>query len=240
MNDPGQHAWFSTALGRAVLEREARVVADALGDVFGFELLQIGCWGGGAALSAQARTQHRRCLAPDAAGPGAVRCGYDALPVATSSVEAVLLPHTLEHAAHPHALLREVERVLMGEGTVIACGFNPIGPWGVRHLLARRTFPPPVARLLNEGRLRDWLGLLGFEVTDLRRYLFVPPWPQRISAGGRDWLERHGARVAPPLAGAYLLKARKRVRALTQIRPAWRRAPVVVGGVAEHAPRNAA
>ena len=116
MNDHRQQSWLETPLGAAVLELEASVLADALGDVFGFELLQLGCWGSNGELCAQARTQHRWCLAPDASGPVAIRCDYDALPIASNSVEAVLLPHTLEHAPHPHALLREVERVLVGEG----------------------------------------------------------------------------------------------------------------------------
>jgi SAM-dependent methyltransferase len=240
MSDARQPAWLETPLGAAVLDLEEQVLADALGDVFGFELLQIGCWGASNELCAQARTQHRCCLAPQASGPGAIRASYDALPIGSSSVEAVLLPHTLEHAPHPHALLREVERVLVGEGHVLVCGFNPLGPWGVRHLISRGRFPPPATRLLSEGRLRDWLGLLGFEVTGARRYLFAPPWTQRLSARSRAWLESHGPRFAAPLAGAYLVKARKRVRALTPIRPAWQRAPSVVGGIAEPTSRNAA
>jgi len=68
----------------------------------------------------------------------------------------------------------------------------------------------------------------------------VPPWNQRLSARSRAWLESRGPRFAAPLAGAYLVKARKRVRALTPIRPAWHRAPAVVGGLAEPTSRNAA
>ena len=240
MNQAAHHAWLDTPLGTTVLDLEARLLADALTDVFGFELLQVGCWGANGELCAQARTQHRCCLAPAASGAAAIRAHYDALPIASASIEAVLLPHTLEHAPHPHALLREVERVLMGEGHLLVCGFNPLGPWGVRHLASGGRFPPPAARLLSEGRLRDWLGLLGFEVTDARRYLFAPPWTQRISERSRAWLESRGSRFAGPLAGAYLVKARKRVRALTPIRPVWHRAPAVVGSVSQPTSRNAA
>jgi SAM-dependent methyltransferase len=237
MNDASVKAWFESSLGSALLELEQQVLADALADVFGFELLQLGRWGAGVDLCAAARTQHRCILAPDATGPGAIRAQFSALPIATASVEAVFLPHTLEYAAHPHGVLREVERVLTGEGHVLACGFNP---WGVRHLVSRGRFPPPTQRLISEGRLRDWLVLLGFEVVDARRYLFVPPWRQRLSVRSRAWLESSGPRFAAPLAGAYLVKACKRVRALTPIRPAWQRAPAVVGGLAEPTSRNAA
>jgi SAM-dependent methyltransferase len=240
MNDASVKDWFDSSLGAALLELEQRVLADALADVFGFELLQLGRWGAGADLCGAARTQHHCVLDPDAAVPGSIRAEFSALPIAAASVEAVLLPHTLEYAAHPHGLLREVERVLTGEGHVLVCGFNPFGPWGVRHFASRGRFPPPTGRLISEGRLRDWLVLLGFEVVEARRYLFVPPWQQRFSARSRDWLESRGPRFAAPLAGAYLVKARKRVRALTPIRPAWQRAPAVVGGLAEPTSRNAA
>ena len=240
MNDAAVKAWFDSSLGTALLELEQRVLADALADVFGFEMVQLGRWGSGAGLCAAARTQHRCVLDPEAAGPGAIRAEFAALPIATASVEAVLLPHTLEYAPHPHRVLREVERVLTAEGHVLACGFNPFGPWGVRHFASRGRFPPPTLRLISEGRLRDWLVLLGFEVVDARRYLFVPPWQQRLSSRSRAWLESRGPRVAAPLAGADLGQACKRVRALTPIRPAWQRAPAVVGGLAEPTSRNAA
>jgi SAM-dependent methyltransferase len=231
--------WLDGPLGASVLELEKRILADALADVFGFELLQIGEWGHRDELSASARTQHRCWLAPEAGGHGGIRAHFDELPIATASIEAVLLPHTLEYAQRPHELLREVERVLVGEGQLLICGFNPLGPWGLRHLLSRR-FPPTSTRLLSEGRTADWLSLLGFEVVESCRYLFAPPWRQRLSGRTREWLERRGPQLASLLAGAYLVKARKRVRALTPIRPAWSRKPAVVGGLAEPTSRNAA
>ena len=232
--------WTDSTLGRTVLELERELLSTALGDVFGFELLQVGCWGPPRALLGAARTQHARWLAPDADGPGAVRCEFDALPIASASVEAVLLPHTLEYAPRPRELLREVERVLTGEGRVLVCGFSPFGPWGLRHAVSRSRFPEPCVRLFGEHRIRDWLELLGCEVESTQRYLFAPPWRHSIAPQRRRWLEQHAGRLAPPLAGAYLVKARKRVLARTPMRPVWRGAPVVVGGLVEPTSRNAA
>ncbi len=90
--------WLESPLGAAVFALETRLLQDELADVVGFELLQIGRWGDSAQLCQGARTQHRACIAPDAAGRNAIRAHFDALPIATNSVEAVLLPHTLEHA----------------------------------------------------------------------------------------------------------------------------------------------
>lgn len=232
--------WLDTPLGRTVHELESELLAEALADVFGFELLQVGSWGPAESLYGSARTQHRCCIAPDAEGPGAVRACYERLPIASASVEAVLLPHTLEYAADPHELLREVERVLVGEGHVLICGFNPWGPWGVRHLASRRRFPPTAARLLGERRIADWLQLLGLEIVSSRPYLFASFWSKRLSGRSRGWLERHGPSLAAPLAGAYLVKARKRVVGLTPIYRSRARRPLVVVGAPEPTSRNAA
>jgi SAM-dependent methyltransferase len=238
---PCTDPWLETPLGTTVLALETRILQEELSDVVGFELLQVGRWGDPGQLCAAARTQHRSCIAPDASGPGAIRAEYDALPVASASVEAVLLPHTLEHAPRPHQLLREVDRILVGEGNVIICAFSPWSPWGARHHLASGQFPPPAARMLSERRTRDWLSLLGFEIVSARRYLFAPPWTQRMFGGRPDsWLERQGPLLAAPLAGAYLLKARKRVHAVTPLRPAWTHRPVIVGGAPEPTTRQAA
>ncbi len=237
---PPTQRWLETPLGAAVLARESALLHDALGDVFGFELLQVGSWGPAGRLVAGARTQHRCWIAPDAHGPGAIRAELHHLPIASASVEAVLLPHTLEYAPNPHELLREVERVMVGEGHVLVCGFNPRGPWGVRHLVSRHRFPPPAVRLMSETRVRDWLRLLGFEVVHAQRYFFAPPWSQALPGRSRGWLERRGPVLAPPLAGAYLLKARKRLPTLTPIRPVRSRRPVVVVAAPEPTSRNAA
>jgi SAM-dependent methyltransferase len=232
--------WLASRPGRTLLDFESHVLSEALSDVVGFEMLQVGRWGEGTRLASHARAQHHWLVAPDATGRGAIRAEYDALPIATGSIEGVLLPHTLEHASNPHEILREVERVLMGEGQVAICGFNPYGPWGLRNWLSRGRFLPHAERLLGEGRIRDWLRLLGFEVTLSQRFLFVAPWRRHGGADHGSWIERRGPELFAPLSGAYLVKARKRVRALTPIRPVWHRVRTVKVGAAEPTTRNAA
>ncbi len=240
MDESSISEWLASAAGNALLQFETRVLQEALSDIVGFEMLQVGRWGDDARLASYARTQRQWLVAPDAQGPGTVRASYDALPIATGAVEGVLLPHTLEYAPNPHELLREVERVLMGEGRVAICGFAPLGPWGLRHKVSRGRFLPYASRLLGDGRIRDWLRLLGFEIELSQRFLFVTPWRGRRRGDPDGWLERRGPELFAPLAGAYVLKARKRVRALTPIRPAWQRVPLVKVGVAEPTTRNAA
>jgi SAM-dependent methyltransferase len=230
------HSWLRTPLGQRVYALERKLAAEALAQVFGWQLLQIGLWGDDDALIAEARTQRKSVLAwhggRPAERPGVIRSRPDSLAIASDCVDAVMLPHTLEYEPEPHEILREVGRILSGEGHLIVFGFRPLSSWGLRHWVAKDGFPPGTERLLSEGRLRDWLKLLGFEVVDARRYLFTLPWGS-AAPSAHSFFERTGRILWPLFAGGYLIKARKRVYALTPIRPRWRLRPKVVGGLIE-------
>jgi len=233
--------WLSSPLGRRVHALECKHAGAALAQVFGWQLLQIGHWGDDGALLSEARTQHKTILArawPEPlAGISRVQSRTDALAIAADSVDAVFLPHTLEHEPDPYALLREVERILMGDGCLVVLGFRAASFWGMRHLFARNGFPPGTERLLGERRVRDWLKLLGFEVIDAQRYLFTAPWGKAAPSAQR-FAETIGGNLWPFLAGAYLLKARKRVYTMTPVRWRWRKPAQVVGGLIEPARRG--
>lgn len=232
----GLHEWLRSPLGMRLYTLERKLASEALAQVFGWQLLQIGLWGDGDGLIEDARTQRRSVLAwhgqrMDPAVP-TIRSRTDSLAVASDSVDAVLLPHTLEYEPDPHEILREVGRILSGEGHLIILGFRPLSSWGLRHLFARDGFPPGLERLIGEWRLRDWLKLLGLEIVDARRYLFTMPWGS-AAPSSESFFERAGSHVWPMFAGGYMIKARKRVYTLTPIRPRWRLRPAVVGGLVE-------
>ena len=213
-SDRALSEWLEGALGHHVLREEAAVVRNALDDVFGFEFLQVGSFGPGGALLAGARMPHTMLVSPHPQAGTTLCAPLDMLPFASDSIDAVLLPHTLELAADPYAVLREAERVLCAEGCLLICGFNPWSGWGARRLFARAMrrspFPPQACRLLTEGRLRDWVALLGFDVDRVAGYLGSLPFARSAAAEGHE--------RAPLTAGAYLLKARKRVQTMTPVR----------------------
>jgi SAM-dependent methyltransferase len=222
--------WFESPLGARVLRDETALARLALDDVFGFELLQMGTWGPGRPLLAAARTQHTTLVAPDLA-PGVTLCApLASLPFASDTIDAIVLPHTLELVEDPYAVLREAERVLCAEGCLLIGGFNPWSGWGVRRLFARalrrQAFPPGTRRLLSERRLRDWVALLGFDVACVYGYMALLPL---ASAAGRGEFAPHAAWRS----GAYLLKVRKRVQTLTMVRPLRRARKRVLVAVAE-------
>jgi SAM-dependent methyltransferase len=230
--------WLQTPLGAALCKSEQAVVADALEQVLGLQLLQLGAWGAPESFLEHARTT-RRMLVDPLPGPGvAMRCDPAQLGVAAGSVDALLLPHTLELHAQPHEVLREAARVLAGEGRLVVLGFNPHGLWGARRAASRGRFPGGTHRFIGEGRLGDWLALLGFEMEISRRYGYLLPFARTAGRDGR--LEALGARYWPRLSAGYLIVARKRVYTFTPARPARTRQRAVVGGLVEPMSRSIA
>ena len=213
------------------MHEEALLAREALEDVFGFDLLQIGHWGQERFLLGGVRTQHATVVAEQSYAGVALNAHFDALPFASDSIDAVLLPHTLELVDDPYAVLREAERILRPEGRLLICGFNPWSGWGLRRAITRTfhgaTFPPDIQRLISEMRLKDWVALLGLDVDEVKGYLGLIPL-----VGPTVPPQTHVARPSL-VCGAYLLKAHKRVQTLTMVRPKWRALPRVRVGAAE-------
>jgi SAM-dependent methyltransferase len=234
-------AWWETAIGRALLAAESELLGEALEDVFGWELLQVGAWGSGRELLAGSRARRQSLIAGAAfSGSANILARPSQLPVTSDCIDAVLLPHTLEFAPDPYAVLREVDRVLVGEGQLLVLGFRPWSLWGMRARWSRSGFPPGMRRVLSERLLREWLVLLGFEVVAARRYLYLSPWSRGLARGeGTGRMLRAGLTYPLP-AGAFLLKARKRVYTLTPVRGRFREKPAVIGGLVKPTTRSQA
>ena len=225
-------AWFDSPLGRVLLEREHAVVGSALEDVFGRQFLQLGHWGPPSTFLPLARTPRAAIVAEPGARGGCVSHAAQ-LAIQSQSVDAVLLPHTLEFELEPHTVIREVDRILVGEGHALVLGFEPLGPWALRNYLKRGGFPPGLVGTLSRRRLRDWLSLLGFDIIETRRFLHAPPVAGLDNVALGRGIEGLGARLDGRFGSAYLIKARKRIYTLTPIRPRRRPLAKLSGAVVE-------
>jgi len=126
-------------------------------------------------LCGASRVSHCIVISPDTGEAANLYAGGDRLPLASESVDVFVLPHTLEFHPNPHALLREVDRVLIPEGHVVILSFNPWSLWGVfRVLLGWRKQMPWCGQYYSRPRLRDWLSLLGFDYRCGRQIFFKP------------------------------------------------------------------
>ncbi|HLU76688.1 MAG TPA: class I SAM-dependent methyltransferase [Burkholderiales bacterium] len=210
--------WFGTPKGAYVLEWELTQFDNAVEDVFGFIAVQVGS--PKLDFLRANRVPVRTCIG----GPGCGVLGEPfALPLASQSVDLIVLPHVLEFSAMPHQILREAERVLRPEGHIVISGFNPLSLWGVKRMIShRRGEYPWSGDFIGLLRLRDWLKLLGFELNGGRFGCYAPPfsttkWLQRFS-----FMESAGDRWWPIAGGVYVVRAVKRVYGMRLLQPDWK------------------
>jgi SAM-dependent methyltransferase len=234
--------WYRRCVGRALEAAEADELAAILPRLYGHHLLQVTSLSG-RDLAAHSAVVHRVFVDPQGPGEGLpvhLRAKPDALPVASDSVAAVILRHTLEFEDNPYQILREVDRVLVADGHVLIFGFNPYSLWGVWRLLRwSRHSGAWGGRVLAPGRVRDWIALLGFEIMATRYHFYRPPIDHARLIDKLGGLEGLGRRFWPALGSGYLLVGRKRVMPLTLIKPRWRpRRGLVPGGVIEPSARG--
>jgi SAM-dependent methyltransferase len=218
-------AWFDTDLGRALLAAVLQRLGTLLPTLFGYHVVQLGLFRDRPLMLAS-RISHQIVANIDtkqvATGEHALLCAPDALPIAADSVDVLLLPFVLEFEASPHEVLREVDRVLIAEGHVVIVGFNPVSCWGLwRILLSWRDVMPWNGRFLRFGRLKDWLTLLGFEVTHVSRVFYRPPVRSPRLLRNLGFLEVLGRKLYPILGGSYVIVARKRLQRVIPIRTQW-------------------
>ena len=179
--------WLQTPLGEALLQREARLVEEALDGIFGEQCLQLGLWGDNRTFLRFTRTQHCSLIAERAEGEPSAIAEMHRLPVESDSLDAVLLPHTLDYTDRHHAILREVDRVLRPNGHVLILGFKPGGLWGLRRLLPGAGLPPGADHLISDRRLKDWLQLLDMRIQGAAHYFFHWPLPGNKVRGSIRW-----------------------------------------------------
>jgi len=207
--------WWQSPLGHSVLEQEKSAIQSLSTHFHGHYQLQTGIKH--ALLPSVSRPNIQKVMAnaADVHGDSA------SLPFKCHSIDTLLLGHVLEFSSDPHQVLREAERVLVSDGTIIICSFNPWSLWGLRRLFSWQDLPPWQGRFFSQTRIKDWLALLNFEVVCTEHLLFRPPiqsekWFQRIKI-----IERWGKRLWPLFSGASILIATKRTIPLTPVTMPW-------------------
>lgn len=214
-------AWFADKLGTALLDQEQTALDAVLQDLFGYYLLQLG-WVAPRDILAESRIRMRVVMDVDLPRgidyPHAVAMP-EMVPVQGDSLDVVVLQHTLEFAKDPHVVLREVDRMLIPEGHVVIVAFNPWSLWGAWRLLRRRSKRYPwCGRFLSVTRMKDWMGLLGFDTVQVMPLFFRPPIGHEGIMRRLRFMDKLGTRGWPILAGANIIVAQKRMATLTPIK----------------------
>ena len=218
-NPQSPAAWLATPLGRYVLESELKYVDETVADVFGFNALQLGLPEHD--FLRASRIPFKCRVAP--AGPVGLCARFRDLPIASNSIDLLLLPHVLEFSVNPHQILREVQRILMPEGHAVIVCFNPWSLWGLRRAFNRAPDVYPWdGHFIALPRLKDWLALLELEITGGRMGCYVPPFAQNKWIQRCGFMEAAGDRWWPIAGGIYFLHVVKRVSGMRVIMPKWR------------------
>lgn len=206
--------------------------------VFGHYLLKLG--GLSQAITTPCRIREQYVICPSIRSDhGAkkteradlIQADLSALPVQADSVDAVFLPFALQYHENPHALLREVNRVLRADGHLILAFTNPFNPMQLARLFpSMRAKPLWNCRLFSQQRVRDWLSLLHYDVVAVDYFGAGVPWRQD-GCPERGW--RRVMELCPWLQSGYFIVARKREWPLTPVRlRQQRQAPVRSGAIA--------
>ncbi|GAA6152635.1 methyltransferase domain-containing protein [Pseudoteredinibacter isoporae] len=230
-------AWADSPLGQAILEEEKTSIDELLRYRFGYHL------GSFSHLrqfdfSGESRINHKIQLiqldaldnrfSEDMSASGLSPLPFDGsrLPMATDSVDVLLLHHCLEFSSNPHELLREAQRVLIDHGHLIITSFNPLSAYGLFSNLARFSQSSQLwrRRLLTARASRDWLQLLGLQPLQLIPHFYRLPVSNKAVLNGSRWMENAGKKLGGLNWGAsYTLLARNDVFAMNAIKPRWQK-----------------
>lgn len=178
---------------------------------FGYHLLKLGVLSSLLDTS-NCRIRHQISCAASGENIGLL-ADLQQLPLQDSSVDLCILAHELNFSSNPHQLLREIDRVLTLDGTLIITAYNPISLFGLRSILKPKHLRK--MRLFSPSRIQDWLSLLGFEIKQKQQFNFLSGEFSSLFACS---LESFGQRYAPYFCGVYFIVAKKQCSPITPIK----------------------
>jgi len=216
--------WFSSPLGERLLSNEQALIEEALRDMFGYHLLQLSVVND-VDLTKTSRISHKFAFYPRPVQSPLVAAisDFNHLPLASNSVDLVLLHHVLDYSQNPHQVLREAASVLISRGHLVILGFNPWSFFGCWRWLTRFFSPAPQWRhqSLRLGRVLDWLALLDLEPVNVAQGFYTSPFAGPRAKSHLDWIERWSKKLRLPCGSFYMIVARKDNLAITPQKPRW-------------------
>ncbi len=216
----GIRNWYQTSSGQLVSAVIEKHLAKISACIFGYVAIEVGHAFTDRNLLKKCTIRKKILL--DRSNYAHINASPAALPIATDSVDLIVMSHALDFTSKPHEILREMERSLVAEGHLIIIGFNPISFYGLWRLFLSRTNTTPWdANFYSIRRLRDWCSLLGFEEIEIQYAGHLPPFKRLQSWQKMRSIESFIKKFFNRFGGVYVLVARKRVARLTPLKGVW-------------------
>ncbi|CAM9120823.1 unnamed protein product [Phaeothamnion confervicola] len=208
------HGFYSAPLGGAAQQVIGARIRQIWPNLKGFSLLGMGY---ATPFLAQFQDEAARTLAFMPATQGVMRwpradasltalVDETQLPLADSSVERILLAHSLETSEHIRPALRELWRVLAPGGRLLIVAPNRIGLWA-----QREATPFGHGRPFSHSQLTHLLRDCLFSPEQWTTALYMPPLNRLATLSSPDGWERAGRIFWPRFAGVLLVEASKQV-----------------------------
>lgn len=217
----------STQLGAYIQQQETQVFSEVVSDIFGFHAVQYGWQSTDLLMHSRIPNKYYLTHASlngleSAETLTNLMAESEFLPFAENTLDLLCLPHTLEQCAHPQQSLREAYRVLVADGTLVLTGITPVSLLGLSARFAQCHGLGNILRQFSAWRIRDWLGVLGFEMVNSGYCMHALPindnrWLQR-----QTYLERWGPATYGMTGAIYYIVAKKRVINVRLLKPEWR------------------
>ena len=208
--------WYQSPLGEKTFSAEKLSVNEIISRLFGYHILQIGLENQN--LIDESPAGHK-IIFSSAWYPGVRKAVTDCerLPLASDSIDAIVLYHALDFTDDSHELLREVTRVLRPGGQMLIIGFNPVSIWGMWRLFKRKKSLPWKGRFLSIRRLSDWLRLLNLHIDSINTCVHFLPFNINRVLNYAEIMENFGRRLKSPFGGSYSIRCVKQVVPITPI-----------------------
>lgn len=219
--------WPDLPNGESIQSQVEQVLQPWWPRVFGYHMLKLGPLS--ADLSMPGLPIGRQFSVFDA-HDASLRANFNALPIQNGVIDAVVMNMLLEFETDPYKLLRETDRVLISGGYLFIVGFNPLSPAFIGKALPKfQDKLPWCGRFFTPSRVKDWLGLLGYQVLADERVIHH----HLLSEITEESIWQHALKAWLPGTGSvYVIVARKLESPLTPIhdkqkmrQPKWATAP---------------
>ncbi len=209
--------YYLTTKGKGLLKEEKELLNLSLSKVFGYFLVQIGQTSTEDLLS-ESRISFKMLVdEKNKQNPAYhfIQADIDYLPFKPHTIDAILLPHSLETVTDPYHLLRQIDKMILPEGNLIISGFNPIGSKIIPLRLGEYKHNFKQANLIKASRIVDWLNLLGYDIESIN-------YPQKHTPSLTEKTVLFLSKIGLELGNIYVISAKKRIESPTPIGLNWK------------------